>query len=244
MEADTRSEVAQVWQDYWRSHSEILDEPPPQFIADVLREECEPAPGRLILEAGSGTGGLSQQLARAGATVAVLDIVPGCIRAIRSRDPGSGKLAGVVGDLFHCPFADRTFDVVFNSGVMEHFEKPDLRLGLLEMARVLKRGGRLVCLVPSSRAFFYVRGKRRQEREGTWEFGAEYPQRSLREYLGDSDLEFEREYQVGVQYQRGFMRGLGWRVAKVLLSPFGERSRIGAAIFGGYLLVSCWRKPA
>ena len=240
---DTRSQVTEVWQEYWRSHSESLDEPSPQFIADALIRETDPAPGRRILEAGSGTGGLAQQLAQRGAAVTVLDIVPACIRAIRQRDPGLGSLHGAVGDLFHCPFPEGAFDVVFNSGVMEHFEKEEIRRGLLEMARVLRPGGTLVCLVPSSRGRFYVRGKRMQEKAGTWEFGAEYPQRSLRPYLADSGLTLLREYQTGVSYQRGFLRGWRWRVAKLLLSPFNEDSRLGAALFGGYLLVSCWRKP-
>ena len=79
-----------------------------------------------ILEAGSGTGGLSQQLAKAGADVFVLDIVPACLQAARRKGAAPGTLQGVVGDLFHCPFPDGAFDVVFNSGVMEHFEPDDL----------------------------------------------------------------------------------------------------------------------
>lgn len=242
-EPATRSEVARVWQDYWQAHGESLDGAPPRFLMDVLLEECAPAPGRRILEAGSGTGGLAQGLAREGADVFVLDIVPACIQAIARKDPAPGKLSGAVGDLFHCPFTDDTFDVVFNSGVMEHFEPPDFRNGLLEMARVLKPGGKLLCLVPSARGRFYVRGKRRMEREGTWEYGAEYPQRSLRQYLADSGLAFEREYEIGVKYQVAFTRGLERLFARLVLKPFHDRSRTGAALFGGYLLTSVWRKP-
>jgi SAM-dependent methyltransferase len=134
--------------------------------------------------------------------------------------------------------------VVFNSGVMEHFEPDDLRRGLIEMARVLKPGGKLICLVPSARGWFYTQGKRRLEQLGQWQFGVEYPQRSLRGYLAGSGLKCLREYQIGARHQIWFVRGRRRRLAKLLMLPFrSERNRIATALFGGYLLTSVWRKP-
>lgn len=56
----------------------------------------------------------------------------------------------VIASGYHLPFAAETFDVVSANRVMEHIDEP-ARL-LTEVARVLKPGGRFVCVTPNSRA--------------------------------------------------------------------------------------------
>lgn len=56
----------------------------------------------------------------------------------------------VIASGYHLPFAADTFDIVSANMVMEHIEQPP-RL-LAEVARVLKPGGRFVCVTPNSRA--------------------------------------------------------------------------------------------
>lgn len=232
-----RTQVAEVWRGYWDAHSSDIGAAPPSWLANALIEAVEPHQGQRILEAGSGTGGLSAALAQHGASVHALDIVEACV-----RKRGAGA-CGVVGDLFRLPYRDDVFDCVFNSGVMEHFEPHDLGLGLREMVRVLKAGGKLVVLVPSERGRFYVAGKRRQEAAGTWEYGAEYPQGSLEPYLGPWNLTCQEERLIGVRWQTRFLDGWRRRAARLMTAPFSENSRLGAALFGGYLLLSVWRKP-
>lgn len=50
-------------------------------------------------------------------------------------------------DALAAPFAERTFDVVFSDGVIEHFDDP--RPILASMARLLRPGGVLVASVPN-----------------------------------------------------------------------------------------------
>jgi SAM-dependent methyltransferase len=239
---ESRTSVTNAWRAYWQAHGEEIGGEAPEYLAQTVLAELRPAPGMRIVEAGSGTGGLSRRLAAEGAEVVLLDIIPSCIHSMWATHRGSSKLWGVVGDLFRLPLPDASCDAVFNSGVMEHFEEAEIRRGLTEMARVLKPGGTLLCIVPSARGRFYVRGKRRLELQGRWEYGTEHPQLSLARMAADAELELEREYLVGVRWQARFLDGWRGQLARAVTAPFGEHSRIGSALFGGYLLVSSWRK--
>jgi SAM-dependent methyltransferase len=237
-------QITENWRAFWDAHADAIGtKPPPEYLAQTVVSRLQPRPGLKILEAGSGTGGLATRLLREGAEVTVLDIVPQCIRALCAHVPSDAPFHAVVGDLFRMPFPDGTFDAVFNSGVMEHFQPDDIRRGLTEMARVLKPGGRLMCIVPNARGRFYVWGKRRQETAGTWPYGPEYPQWSLAPLLNNQGLQLEGETPVGVRIQTHFLDGWRKLLARVLVAPFSQFSRTGAALWGAYLLVSCWRKP-
>ncbi len=58
----------------------------------------------------------------------------------------TGKSVDVIGNVRRLPFADRSFDVVLCSEVLEHVEDPDGAFG--EMLRVLKGGGYLIVTTP------------------------------------------------------------------------------------------------
>lgn len=56
----------------------------------------------------------------------------------------------VQGDIFQLPFADQSFDLVFNNGVVEHFTYREERIRVLrEMARVTHPRGRVLASVPN-----------------------------------------------------------------------------------------------
>lgn len=238
-EESVRREVARAWDSYWKSHVGELEGPPMPFIVKALHGAVGVVRGKRVLEAGSGTGALSQTLAHAGARVTLLDFVPRCVR-VGLRALG---MSGVAGDLFQMPFSSGSFDVVFNHGVMEHFEPASILRGIGEMARVLKPGGKLLVMVPSARGRFYVAGKKSLEREGRWEYGIEYPQPSLAAFGAALGLESLGESWTGVRHQANFLSGWRRKVARLVTRPFSEDSRLGVALFGAYLQVSLWRKP-
>ncbi len=235
----TATHVTETWRAYWDAHGAELGAAPPQYLRDVVLREIAPTAGMTVLEAGCGTGGLARALQDAGAAMTLIDIVPAAVARSIAATPGA---CGVNADLFRLPFADGSFDVVFNSGVMEHFEPEPMAAGLKEMARVVRPGGRLIVLVPSKRGRYYVAGKRRLERAGKWEYGVEHPQGSLAPLMPPG-LCALHEYEVGVRWQTRFLEGWRRKVAAALTKPFSETSRLGAALFGGYLLVSSWSKP-
>ena len=99
-----------------------------------------------ILDVGSGAGQIAKHLlkyADPGAQVTCIDLSQRMLRRARSRLK-SRRPSFVAADLSCLPFADDSFDGVTCGYVLEHL--PDPRLGLAELARVMRRGGRMFLL--------------------------------------------------------------------------------------------------
>lgn len=142
---------------------------------------CTDRPVR-ILEVGCGTAIDSHLLAEeTGHPVVAVDR---SIQAIQVARRTSARFTGraqlLVGDASALCFPDRTFDVVFSQGLLEHFRDP--KPLLLEQVRVLKPSGSLIVDVPQTFAGFglYSLRKHWKIRRGTWPWGWEtqysYPQ--------------------------------------------------------------------
>ena len=100
-----------------------------------------------ILDVGSGAGQIIQHLlefADPAAQITGVDLSHQMLRRARRRLK-SERPALVAADLSALPFADESFDGVTCGYVLEHL--PDVRLGLGELARVLRKGGRMLLLV-------------------------------------------------------------------------------------------------
>jgi len=110
-----------------------------------------------ILEPGCGSGKFSLALGSLGHRPVALDYVADVLRGLRvaekelSARRWPGQLSGYCqGDLENLPFADSTFDLVMNEGVVEHWLDEEKRLQVLrEMVRVAKPGGTVAVLVPN-----------------------------------------------------------------------------------------------
>jgi len=99
-----------------------------------------------ILDVGSGAGQLAKHLIRysdPGAQITCMDLSRQMLRRARSRLK-SGVPSFVAADLSALPFADESFDGVTCGYVLEHV--PDPRMGLAELSRVIRRGGRMFLL--------------------------------------------------------------------------------------------------
>ncbi|MYB21065.1 MAG: ubiquinone/menaquinone biosynthesis methyltransferase [Chloroflexi bacterium] len=97
-----------------------------------------------VLDLGAGTGDLSAEFRRQGAArVTGLD-VSAAMLARAEQKFGSDGIDWLQGDALQLPFADASFDVVASAFVMRNL--PDLAGSFVEMARVLRAGGRLVGL--------------------------------------------------------------------------------------------------
>jgi ubiquinone/menaquinone biosynthesis C-methylase UbiE len=104
------------------------------------------ARNRRALDYCCGLGGVSLQIAEAGGHVVGFDISGESVETARKalEDAGVGERAEfAVMDGERLGFPDRSFDVVVVSGVLHHL---DVNRAYPELARVLKPGGRILCM--------------------------------------------------------------------------------------------------
>lgn len=105
--------------------------------------------GAVALDAATGTGDLAFELLRQGAARVVgADFCPEMVMAAadkaRAQGAADARLALAAADVQRLPFADNSFDCVVNGFLLRNVA--DLRATMREFFRVLKPGGRLVCL--------------------------------------------------------------------------------------------------
>ena len=103
-------------------------------------EAIAAADPRRVLEVGGGEGELAERvLKELEVEVVGVDQSDGMVEIQRSKG-----IDARVGDVQALPFDDEEFDVAVAAWMLYHV--PDLDLGLAELARVLKPGGRLVAV--------------------------------------------------------------------------------------------------
>lgn len=106
----------------------------------VDRELASLAPGRKILDIGSGAGHASTMAARSAHSYTGVDLSPEMVAAARAAqfNPAATFTVGAVEDL---PFPTDSFDVVLALGVLEYVHPDRLDRALQEIGRVLRPNG-------------------------------------------------------------------------------------------------------
>lgn len=124
----------------------------------VIEEYARLQGGEWVLEAGCGSGKFALALASLGCRVTALDYSTqmltnvGALRSKLAVQWPDLAVQLVRGDLDHLNFADGTFDLTLNEGVVEHWLDQEGRLAILrEMVRVTRPGGSVVVFVPNGR---------------------------------------------------------------------------------------------
>jgi SAM-dependent methyltransferase len=106
-------------------------------------------PNSSALEYGAGTGGEGFALATRGVRVTGIDIsrmaVNKANEAARASDLSADQCHYLEMDAEHLDFDDRSFDLVFGSGILHHL---DLEAAFAEIGRVLTPGGSAVFFEP------------------------------------------------------------------------------------------------
>ena len=133
----TDNEQGSVWNQAARAWEEIYETQRFPLFEEIL-DACGVANGMHFLDAGCGSGGLSQRASLRGARVAGFDISEAMVERARAK-VADGDFR--VGDLNASPFEDDTFDVAIASECL--FLSPDPLGAIKELNRVRKGNGRI-----------------------------------------------------------------------------------------------------
>lgn len=122
---------------------------------DEVSKIIDPVNGE-ILDIGSNDGTFSKViLDKSGAKKLIgIDVVKKTVDWANNHWKKNGKMKFVVGDAAKLPFSAQSFDAVFALEVLEHVFNP--KKVLLEVKRVLRKGGYAVFLVPSDNNLFRI----------------------------------------------------------------------------------------
>lgn len=130
-------------QNAWREHYRRINptwQPATEVYAQLVRDHLHPT--SRILDLGCGRGGLVEQLGHPLEQIVGIDPDFASLREHRLG------LQGVQG-LGQLPFADRSFDLIFASWVLEHWADPVRELA--EIGRILTPTGNFIFITPNRR---------------------------------------------------------------------------------------------
>jgi len=113
-----------------------------QDFIDQMIEFCEPQPQWKALDVGTGPGIIAAAVRPRVAEVIGIDLAPEMTKQAVERHGHVSHLSFVVGNVEELNFPDDTFDLVTARMVFHHVG--DCPLGVSEVWRVLKPGGRFV----------------------------------------------------------------------------------------------------
>jgi len=241
----SEAQVGRTFRQLWSKVDPNLPaklDPMSEEIATIVSSALPRGRRLSILEAGSGTGRISEVLARAGHDVTLLDISQEALAISRRVFQRSGQpFRGVQGSIFGIPLADEAYDVVWNAGVLEHFYRDEQLSALRELTRVLKRDGLLITLNPSAKGWIYRLGKYIREKRGLWLYGQEFPVATFQAHCDQLGIRLVREEQALPEYQLAFLPLIG-PLIYLICRRIGLMGRVTRRLAGGYLLLSVIQK--
>lgn len=254
-------EPSEVWEKYWLSQN-LKDD----FNTDLksyqissfhlLKQLIKKNNIKSILSAGSGQDLICFKLQKFfdnGLDIILLDTSMEVLDWNKRIFENNGlKVSTIKSDIFDIPANDSSFDLVFNTGVMEHFLENDQVTMTKEIMRVLKPGCFFVAANPSINAKIYKLGMEIAQKKGTWPFGRETPVKTLM-FLKDkiSDIDSIEEVDRDFLSQLNFLPFIN-PFLNIFGMPFkilGKKYAVSriydmllGRILGTYLIISIIKK--
>lgn len=179
-------ETSESYKDLLAAHDEVYLR---HYVELVLR--FAPLDSK-ILDLGCGNGISSRLLNQAGFEVVGTDISPLFLEDARNWE--SSKLSYEVCDVLELPYADESYDVICSNELIEHL--PDVETALLEMVRVVRKGGMVVISGPNLSSpitplIDWIRLIRGKHGRPVW---AETKQQAFQQFKENFKLYFKKRY--------------------------------------------------
>lgn len=243
--------MGEEWDKIWQNELERVDNNIEEIFNDnlskeiylTIKREIGDVNGKKILEAGSGSGRISLRLALEGAEISLLDYSDKALEVSRKYfEQYNCKAKYIKADLTNkLPFKDNYFDIVWNGGVMEHFNLKEQISITKEISRISKE---FHTFNPYFKSFFYRLGKWTAEVTNNWPYGTEHPVRTMKNVFEESGFILKNEYSIAHTTSFDFLLFLkgGNNVVqgiKLYLQSLDEKEKREALEgLGGYLLYS------
>ncbi len=164
------------WNTFYKQHDDqdnIESIQPDEWQIDLANTLMCHNPGT-CLEAGSGHG-LTSLLLDKGVQKILLDLeLSPLLTAKKLFASKQQQAVCTVGDALNMPFPDHHFDLVFNSGVLEHFDFSMRQQALKEMLRVTVVGGIVVAAIPNHYSIPYRYSYKYRKKRGDWPYPDEH----------------------------------------------------------------------
>jgi SAM-dependent methyltransferase len=147
----TPDSISRLWS-VWTSNRLLRTQFYPVAYYEALLDEAAPHFGGtdVIADIGCGSGTVLSllQQRRLGAHLVGVDLSESSIATLRTRFAGDPALTFQVGSITATGLDGASCDVVLCTETFEHLFPGDFTAGLVEIARVLRPGGRLLASVP------------------------------------------------------------------------------------------------
>ena len=170
----------------------------PTEIGDVTRKLAENiqtvlkengiVPGSKLLELGSGSGQLSACLAQSGYEVTLADYSNVALekaKLVFKKYGLNGEF--ILADLFDLKeLYDSEYDLVWNSGVMEHFDDRELLNAITSIKKL--RATKFLMLVPNAKSIAYLLWRFDLHANGQWQWGNEYLRDNYENFLKQAGM--------------------------------------------------------
>ncbi|HWP67705.1 MAG TPA: class I SAM-dependent methyltransferase [Rectinemataceae bacterium] len=129
------------------------------FFSESVRDKAMSVaavlPGKLAADIGAGTGFISEGLVLRGLKVIAVDQSEGILAEMKKKFADSDAIDYRLGEAENLPIDDESVDYVFANMLLHHAENPGAAIA--EMARILRRGGRLVITDLDEHKFEFLR---------------------------------------------------------------------------------------
>lgn len=185
-----------------------------------------------ILEVGCGSGQTLVELSFRQAKCMGIDISDKSVKLASeiSKKFNTNNCNFQVGDGFNLSFKKKSFDLVYNLGVIEHFSDSDIIKMLKEMGRV---GKYVVLGVPFSKSKIYKLTKEFCQSNNTWEYGFERDFESLKCLVEKAGLKLLHEEVIGYCAEVQYLKRINPNVISTALAQniedmFNDKGNVGS----------------